>query len=86
MVQFLHDGMRTSNLGVRIKEVMVYRLWSSGIGSVSNVVYLQLNDSQRLTMQKSKHKDLGTLDVIEDARSNGNAFAGNSKFSYLHYF
>jgi hypothetical protein len=67
MVQFLHDGMRTSSLDVRIEEVATSRLWNRGIGSVSVVVYLQQSDSRRLTVQKIQHKSLDTPDVIGDA-------------------
>jgi hypothetical protein len=58
MVQFLHDGMRTSSFDVRIEEVAASRLWNIGIGSVSAVVYLQQNDSRRLTVQEIQHKGL----------------------------
>jgi hypothetical protein len=44
IVQFLNDEMRTSSLGMRIEDVAVSRLWSSGISSVSVVVYLQSSD------------------------------------------
>jgi hypothetical protein len=67
MVQFLHDGMRTSSLDVRIEEVATSRLWNRGIGSVSAVVYLQQSDSRRITVQEIQHKSLGTPDVIGDA-------------------
>jgi hypothetical protein len=67
MVQFLHDGMRTSSLDVRIEEVATSRLWNRGIGSVSAVVYLQQSDSRRITVQEIQHKSLDTLDVIGDA-------------------
>jgi hypothetical protein len=67
MVQFLHDGMRTSSPDVRIEEVATSRLWNRGIGSVSAVVYLQQSDSRRRTVQKIQHKGLGTPNVIGDA-------------------
>jgi hypothetical protein len=86
MIQFLHDGMRMSSLGVRIEEVAASRLWNRGIGSVSAMVYLQQNDSQKFTIQEMQRKYLGTSDVIRDARSKENTSAGNSKFSYLRYF
>jgi hypothetical protein len=68
IVQFLHDGMRTNSLGMRIEEVTASRLWNGGIGSVSVVVYLQQSDFHRLTVQEMQYKDLGTPDVIGDAR------------------
>jgi ribosomal protein L31E len=67
MIQFLHDGMRTSSLDVRIKEVAASRLWNRGIDSISAVVYLQQSNSRRLTVYEIQHKGLGTPDVIEDA-------------------
>jgi hypothetical protein len=86
MVQFLHDGMRTSSLDVRIEEVAASRLLNRGIGSVSAVLYLQQSDSRRLTVQEMQRKGFDTSDVIRDARSKKNTSAGNSEFSYLHYF
>jgi hypothetical protein len=53
IVQFFHNGMRTSSPGVRIEEVAASRLWSSEIGSVSAVVYLQPSDFQRFTVQET---------------------------------
>jgi hypothetical protein len=66
MVQFLHDGMRTSNLDMRIEEIVISRLWNRGIDSVSVVVYLQQSDFRRLTVQEIQHKGLGTPYVIRD--------------------
>jgi hypothetical protein len=66
MVQFLHDGMRTNSLKVRIEEVTASRLWNREIGSVSAVIYLQQSDSQRFMVHEIQHKGLGTPDVIED--------------------
>jgi hypothetical protein len=37
-------------------------------------------------MQKMQHKGLGTSDVIRDARSKENTYAGNFEFPYLRYF
>jgi hypothetical protein len=48
---------------------MTSRLWNRGICSVSVVVYLQQNDSRRLTAQEIQHKSLGTSDMIGDAWS-----------------
>jgi hypothetical protein len=41
IVQFFHNGMRTSSLGKRIEEVAASRLWNRGINLVSAVVYLK---------------------------------------------
>jgi ribosomal protein L31E len=64
MTQFLHDEMRTSSLDVRIENVVTFRLWSSGIGSVSTVVYLQPSDFQRLTVQEKQDQRKKLLPII----------------------
>jgi hypothetical protein len=58
-----------SYLGTIIEELVASRLWSNGIDSVLVVVYLQPNNSRRLTVQEKQRKCLGTLDIIGDARS-----------------
>jgi hypothetical protein len=74
MVKFLHNGMRTSSLNVRIGDVAAFRLWNKGIGSVSIVVYLQQSNSRRLTAQEMQRKGFGTSYVIEDVRSKRETF------------
>jgi hypothetical protein len=68
MIKFLHNGMRTSSLNVRIGDVVTFRLWNKGIGSVSTVAYLQQSNSRRLTVQEMQRKGFGTSYVIEDVR------------------
>jgi hypothetical protein len=54
---------------------MTSRLWSRGIGSVSDVVYLQQSNSRRLMVQEIQHKGLGTPDVIGDTWSEREKFS-----------
>jgi hypothetical protein len=61
-------GVRMSNLCARIEDIMIFRLWNRGIGSVSAMVYFQQSDSQKLTVQEMQCKGFDIPDVIGDTR------------------
>jgi hypothetical protein len=86
MTWFLYDGMSMSSLDAIIKEVVISRLWSSEIDSVSTVIYLQPSDFQKFTVYETQHKNLSTLDIIGDVISKEKISASNSEFRYVHYF
>jgi hypothetical protein len=83
IIQFFHNSMRMSSFGVRIEDVAVFRMWRSGISSISAVVYYQLSDSQKFLMQETQCKSLGILNVIGAARSKGETFPLVIFFSLL---